>query len=132
MRDRSKSLERVLAVQRQIVRLAEWRLGTLNQQCAGIKEDQARLHAFVSSEEVLSPLMSAAAFQRGQSLLGAIVKREAEAATQTTHTDTMRRRERLAEKLVEKVRAEIKHAAAKHHLEETIEASAWRDDASFP
>ena len=132
MRDRSKSLERVLAVQRQVVRLAEWRLGTLKQQCADIKEDQARLHAFVSSEEALSPLMSAAAFQRGQSLLGAIVKREAEAATQTTYRDTMRRRERLAEKLVEKVRAEIECAAEKRHLEETIEASAWRDDASFP
>jgi hypothetical protein len=132
MRDRSKSLERVLAVQRQVVRLAEWRLGTLKQQCTEIKADQARLHAFVSSEEALSPLMSAAAFKRGEALLGAIVKREAETKMQTTHTDTMRRRERLAEKLVDKVRAELEHAAEKRHLEETIEASAWRDDASFP
>jgi hypothetical protein len=38
----------------------------------------------------------------------------------------------LAEKLVDKVRAEIEQAAEKRHLEETIEASAWREDASFP
>ena len=132
MRDRGKSLERVLAVQRQVVRLAEWRLGALKQQCTDLKQDQARLHSFVSGEDVLSPLMAAAAFKRGQVLLGSIVEREAEAAHQTTHTDTMRRRERLAEKLVEKVRAEIDHAVEKRQLDETIEASAWRDDASFP
>jgi hypothetical protein len=132
MRDRSKSLERVLAVQRQVVRLAEWRLGTLKQQCADIKADQARLHAFVSNEEALSAVMSVAAYKRGQSLLNSIVTREAETATQETHTDAMRRRERLAEKLVEKMRSENEQSAEKRRLEETIEAAAWRDDASFP
>lgn len=132
MRNRSKSLERVLAVQRQIVRLEEWRLGKLKQQCVEIKEDQVRLHAFVSDEDVLSPLMSAAAFKRGQTLLRSFVKREAEHATQSTHTDLMRRRERLAEQLVDKVRAEMDRVAEKRDLEETIEAMASRDDASFP
>ena len=132
MRDRVKSLKRVLAVQRQVVRIAEWRLGTLKQQCVELKADQVRLHEFVSGGERLSPQLSAAAFKTGQSLIGAILKREGEASRQSVHTDAMRRREKLAEQLVDKVVAVADQAAEKRALEETIEASAWRDDASFP
>ena len=132
MADRAKSMARVLAVQRQVVRLAEWRLGVLQGQCAAIEEDQKRLHAFVSSEEVLSPLLSTAAFERGQALLQAASERKQQAETQLCLTDSMRRRERLAEKLVDKLQAEVEQAAEKQSLQEVIEALAHRDDTSFP
>ncbi len=132
MADRAKALGRVLAVQRQVVRLAEWRLAALQRQCAEIKDDQACLQAFVAGEEALTPLLSAAAFGRGQSLLQAAAERESQAQAQSVATDAARQRERLAEKLVEAVRAEARRAAEKRHLEEAVEAWARRGDASFP
>ena len=132
MRDRDKSMQRVLAVQRQVVRLAEWRLGVLKRQCTEIKADQVRLHEFVSGGEALSPLLSAAAFTRGQSLIADGAQREEQALQQSRHTDAMRRRERLAEKLVDDLRAKADAAAEKRDLDETLEAFAQRDPASFP
>ncbi len=132
MVDRVKSMKRVLDVQRQVVRLAEWRLGVLKQQCIQIEEDKARLHAFVSADEALSPLLSAAAYGRGQALLKAGAERAGEEAVQSRLTDSMRRRERLAEKLVDRLQAEADLAAEKRSLQEVIEAWAGRDDASFP
>ena len=132
MTDRAKSMARVLAVQRQMVRLSEWRLGVLQGQCAAIKEDQQRLHAFVSSEEALSPLLSAAAFARGQALLVAASEKKQRAEAQSHLTNSMRRRERLAEKLVDKLQAAAEQAAEKRSLQDVIEAFAQRGDASFP
>ena len=132
MADRRKSLGRVLVVQRQMVRLAEWRLGLLKQQCAEIREDQTRLHAFVSDEDALSPLLSDAAFDRGRSLLQASVEREGQLEAQSHHTDTMRRRERLAEKIMGRLKSEAEQAEEKRSLQDVMEAFASRDDASFP
>lgn len=132
MADRAKSMGRVLAVQKQMVRLAEWRLGVLKQQAVEIREDQRRLHAFVSDEEALSPLLSAAAFDRGRALLKASIERDAQVEEQSRLTDTMRRRERLAEKLVDKLEAAAGQEAEKRQLQEVLEAFGQRGDASFP
>ena len=132
MADRAKSMKRVLDLQRQVVRLAEWRLGVLKQQRIQIEEDQARLHAFVSADEALGPLLSAAAYGHGQALIKAATERSGEEAAQSRLTDSMRRRERLAEKLVDKLQAEADRATEKRSLQEVIQAWSSRDDASFP
>jgi hypothetical protein len=132
MRDRVKSAKRILAVQTQLVKLAEWKLNNIKRQTIELRADQERLQAFVSDSESLSPLLSAAAFKRGKSLQTALVKSQANAAKQTNHTDAMKRREKLAESLVDQVRAAADRAAEKRALEETIEAAFWTDDASFP
>lgn len=132
MANRKKSLDRVLAVQQQMVRLAEWRLGALQQQCAEIKADQVRLQEFVASEDKLSPLLSAAAFTRGQALLALGAKREAEAERQSDHANKMRRREKLAEKLVQKAQVVQDRDDEKRLLQETLEASFQKGGASFP
>jgi hypothetical protein len=132
MRDRLKSAKRVLAVQHQMVKLAEWRLGVLQRQGSELQADRDRLHEFVSGGDPLSPLLSSAAFVRGQHLQKALVQCEADQQAQTQHKDTMRRREKLAEKLVDKAKAEAAHAFEKRALQEVIEAAAWVDDASFP
>ena len=131
MRDRLKALKRVLAVQKQMVELAEWRLAASQRQHAELKADQVRLHEFVSGES-LGPLLSAAAFKRGRSLQDAVARADVVLATRTQHGDAMRRRESLAEKLVDKAVAEADQAAEKRNLQETIEAWSWGKDASFP
>jgi hypothetical protein len=125
-------MKRLLAVQGQMVQLAEWRLGALNRQATELKEDQLRLRDFMSGDERLSPLLSAAAFKRGKMLQGAIVGADAKAVAQTRHRDAMRRKEKLAEKLVEKIVAEADRAAEKRQLSEIIDAMPPKDDASFP
>ena len=131
MRDHVKSLKRVLAVQQQIVKLAEWRLNASQRQSVELKADQVRLDDFIAGEN-LTPLLSVAAFKRGKTLQIAVARVDAAVATQTLHSDAMRRREKLAEKLVDKAVREAEQVAEKRHLEETIEAWSWREDASFP
>ncbi|MDR3464251.1 MAG: hypothetical protein P4L76_18255 [Beijerinckiaceae bacterium] len=132
MRDRLKSSKRILAVQTQLVKLAEWKLNTLKRQTAELQADQERLQEFVSHADSLSPLLSAAAFKRGKSLQTALVKSQAGAAKQVSHTDAMKRKEKLAENFADRMRAAADSAAEKRQLEETIEAASWTDDASFP
>ncbi|MGD0633106.1 MAG: hypothetical protein ABSA13_02330 [Beijerinckiaceae bacterium] len=132
MRDRLKSSKRILAVQTQLVKLAEWKLNNIKRQTVELQADQARLQEFVSNADSLSPLLSAAAFKRSKSLQTALVKSQANVASQTLHTDAMKRREKLAEGLADKMRAAASNAAEKRQLEETIEAASWTDDASFP
>jgi hypothetical protein len=132
MRDRVKSAKRILAVQTQLVKLAEWKLNNIKRETVELQADQGRLQAFISDSESLSPLLSAAAFKRGKSLQTALVKSQASAVKQTGHTDAMKRKEKLAEGLVDQVRAAADRAAEKRQLEETIDAAFWADDASFP
>jgi hypothetical protein len=131
MRDRVKSSKRILAVQSQLVKLAEWKLNNIKRQTADLQADQERLQAFVSNADSLTSLLSDAAFRRGKSLQAAVVKSQASAARQVSHTDAMKRKEKLAEGLVDQARAAADHAAEKRQLEETIEAAFWADDASF-
>ena len=51
---------------------------------------------------------------------------------QSRLTDAMRRRERLAEKLVDRLETAAGREAEKRNLQEGLEALAQRDDASFP
>jgi hypothetical protein len=132
MADRVKTMKRLLAVQQKMVQIAEWRLGALNRQATELKEDQVRLREFMGGDERLSPLLSAAAFKRGKMLQVAIVGTEAKAVAQSRHRDAMRRKEKLAEKLVDKIAAQADREAEKRELADIIDAMPAKDDASFP
>lgn len=132
MRDKVKSSKRILAVQSQLVKLAEWRLNHTQRHAMQLQEDQTRLQEFVSQSDNLSPLMSAAAFKRGKALQSALVQTKSQAARQEAHKDTMKRREKLAEGLVDKAKSAAEREAEKRQLQEIIEAMSWPDGASFP
>jgi heme-binding NEAT domain protein len=125
-------MKRVLAVQQQMVKLAEWKLSAAKQQSAELRADALRLQEFVARGDATSPALSEAAFRRGKSLQVAVARSDHTVQVQINHTDTMKRREKLAEKLVDKVVKEADQAAEKRFLQETIETALARDDASFP
>ncbi len=131
-RDKVKSSKRILAVQTQLVKLAEWKLNLIQRKTVELHEDQQRLQAFVSQSDNLSPLMSAAAFKRGKQLQTALVQTKSAAVKQETHKDTMKRREKLAEGLVDKAKSAAAQEEEKRQLQEIIEAANWPGDASFP
>ena len=132
MKDRVKSTKRILAVQSQLVKLAEWRLEAAKRDTAAFQADQTRLQEFVGNADHLNALMADAVFKRGKQLQAAVVRSQTSVAQQSVHKDMMKRREKLAEGLAGEARADSEREAEKRQLQEIVEAAFASGDASFP
>ena len=131
MSERLRSLHRILAVQAQRKRLAEWALAAAETRKAAVGLERTELRGFVEAENLTGPLAGLALEQTRR-----LAERDAEAGRdvgrQRDALQAAERRHRLAERLTEAVAAENRIVAERRSLEQLIEDAVARDqpDAS--
>lgn len=122
MRDRAKSLKRILEVQRQLHALEELKFARLKQQVTECQNEQRALTEALSGEEALAGLFMDVTVRRIKSLQQEesrlIPQVEAQARVLVEHGGRMRNSERLAEE----VAVEMRREEERRELEQLLEA----------
>ena len=129
MTDRLVALTRIAAVQRQIKRIADWRLAEAEREAAEIAEAQAAIDAWIADETPTGLLAEAAVRQARRTAL-----RGAQAANAVAAASTAAREAGARDKLVERRRGEVardeRAAQERKTLERLVEAFAARGPAA--
>lgn len=130
MRDRARSLKRILEVQRHLHSLEELKFARLKQQVTACQDDQRALADALSGEGALAGLFIDVTVRRLKSLQQEEARLspqvEAQARVLVEHGGRMRNSERLADELAVEVRREDERRA----LEELLEAGFAQRGAS--
>jgi hypothetical protein len=130
MRDRVKSLKRILEVQRHLHNVEELKLARLKQQVLQCQSEQRALAAALSEDGALRDLFldvtarRIKSLQQEESRLAPAL--EAQARVLLEHGGRMRNSERLAEELA----VEVAREDERRELERLLEARFARDGAS--
>lgn len=126
MSERLRRSRRILAVQTQLDKLAEWGLIDLETQAAILKDQQCALINFLSGESEVAGIFSTTMMRRLQSIAERLatiaIEREAQ---KDCHRDE-RRRLRCAERTVAILESEERREEAQCQLAEVIEAALQR------
>lgn len=132
MDKRLKKIERMLAIQQKMHRLAEWKLADLDRQKADLAESEARLFGALNDDEHLQGIFVEAMARRLAALARDAdrLKREREAQNQrlTEAGLKMKRTERMGRRL----RRDSRKEAEKRGFAELLETLVKPDDASLP
>ena len=123
MKDRLSAMRRVLAVQGQVKRLAEWQLAALEARKRELDDLGRELECFNDSPEVSGHLALLGLRQRRR-LAARASQAESERQVQAEATRDARSREKLAEQLVADLTAEDRRSRETRDLEALIEAFA--------
>lgn len=122
MRDRAKSLKRILEVQRQLHALEELKFARLKQKVAECQTEQRALTEALSGEEALAGLFMDVTVRRIKALQleesRLIPQVEAQARVLVEHGGRMRNSERLAEEIA----VEMRREEERRELERLLEA----------
>lgn len=125
MSERLRSMQRIVAVQAQRKRLAEWRLAAIETRKAAVVAARADLAAFVEDANLAGPLATLALGQHRR-LAEREAQTEAERVRQLTAVQAAERRHRLAERITEAAAAEDRVAEERRSLERLIESTVGR------
>lgn len=134
MNDRLRAMKRILAVQEQAKRLAEWQLFAIENRKRDIAAAQQDLDRFTESSALTGPLASVAV-RSGRRLATRSVAAEAEHVAQTEVAREARSQVKLAGRMVEDLARDDRRVQERRDLERLIEAVAARPrdpDASLP
>jgi uncharacterized protein YigA (DUF484 family) len=129
---RLKKIERILAVQEKLHRLAEWKLARIDEERAELKSDQQSLVEALNENEALQSLF-----------IDAMAKRLATLARETdrvnrTHDEQTKRlfaealRLGRTERMTEKLRRQHAEELWKRGFQDVLETIGRKRDASFP
>ena len=132
MQRRLKKIERVLAVQEKLHRLAEWRLAALDREKAEVAGSQAALLGAFNRDEALHGLFVEAMARRLTALA-----REAERINRARDAQSRRLAEeglrlKRVERMTERVRRAHLRQLTRRGFDDLLEALLKPDDASFP
>lgn len=120
-------MKRVLAVQDQLKRSADWRLLAAERTAADIEAAQADLAAFMAQDDLVGPLAAVAAAQaRRLAMRGTAAARAVEVEAAAMREATAR--QKLVAKGVETLAREEAAARERKDLERLIEGFAGRAD----
>lgn len=121
MSERLKSMRRVLAVQAQAKRIAEWKLATIEQRKALLDQARLALGDFMDGGELTGALAGVALKQAKR-----ITERQAivelDRQRQLDRTQNAQRSHKLAERVTEAVAKDERAAEARRALEALIDA----------
>lgn len=131
MSDRLKSMKRIVAVQAQRKRLAEWKLLEIEGRKASVVTAQKELGAFMEHADLVGPL-AIAALKQTRRLAEREAAIEQEKLRQTAAVQAAERRHRLAERITEGVAAEDRMLAERRSLEQLIESAVAREQTMDP
>ncbi|MDX7950358.1 hypothetical protein P7D22_04095 [Lichenihabitans sp. Uapishka_5] len=128
MSDRLKSMQRIVAMQAQRKRLAEWKLIEIENRKAALVTARTALGDFVETESLVGPLAVLALRQTRR-----LAEREADTGIerdrQRGEVQAAERRHRLAERITETVAAEDRVVEDRRSLEVLIEGAVARQQA---
>jgi hypothetical protein len=132
MADRLASLRRIEAVQKQMVRLSDWRLALAQQACRDLEADRERLRGYIVGEGALGVPLAKAALNSLDTIekrrAAAIAKRDAEIGRR----DALRLRETVVARMTEEAALDARRAEEDRDLKTTMEAWLVARDASLP
>jgi hypothetical protein len=126
---RLRKIERVLAVQQQLHRLAEWRMAGLDRERRELAESEAQLVAALNHDEQLQGVFVDAMARR----LAAIA-RDAERVNRAREVQGRRLREegmklKMVERMNDRVRRQYREAFARRGFSDLLETLARPDDS---
>ena len=130
MRKRLSTLWRLLAVEKQMKRIAEANLADLQRRTAALQDEQRELVAALNGEGPLHGLFVDAVARKLTRLAEEAERAEAERRVQAGRVLDRSLRVSRAERLVEKVARECRHELEKRDLADLLEQAAGR--ASLP
>lgn len=126
MSERLRRSRRVLAVQSQLDRLAEWRLIELQSLASALGDKQRDLIGLLSGESGISGIFSGMILRRLQTVEEMLVTVANAQQTQSGCHQNERRRLRCAERIVANLESEERRTDALCQLAEVIEAALQR------
>lgn len=119
MSDRLKSMKRIVAMQAQRKRLAEWKLAQIETRKAAVQAAQTELGAFMETAGLTGPL-AIVALKQTRRLAEREAETDAERARQRAMLQAAERRHRLAERIAEAAAAEDRMVRERRGLEALI------------
>ena len=127
MASRLKSLERIQAVQTQMVRLTEWRLAAAEHACRDLVGDQTRLREYVSGaglagESTLGAPLAKAALKSIHAVDRKLAQAERDREAAQRKLGTLKRRERVVASMTEQAQATARRADEDRDLARTLDA----------
>ncbi len=132
MADRLANLRRIQAVQKQLVRLGDWRVAMAEQACRELEADRERLRGYIVGEGALGVPLSKAALKSLDRVekrrTGAMAQRDAERARQ----DALRRRDHVIAGMAEDAALAARRADEDRDMKLTMEAWLAAHGASLP
>lgn len=126
MSERLRRARRVLAVQAQLDRLAEWSLIDIKAQAAALEDTQRNLICFMSEESAVAGLFSTLMIHKLQAVAEKLATLVKEQEVQKARQLDERRRLRHAGRMVAKLESDEQRKDAACQLAEAIEAVLQR------
>jgi hypothetical protein len=131
MQSRLKSLRRILAVQKDLQHLAEWKLALLQRKELELQQDQERLVTYLDEEHTFTSTYAKTIAARLQNLAAEKQRTVMEKQQQTERVLEQVRRVGQAKRRVEATAEVLRRNEERKELAETIEAEVNRKLASL-
>ena len=122
MSDRAKSLARIAAVQKEMVRLSEWRLASAERACRDLAADRGRLETYVTDQGALGQPLAKAALRSLHAIDRRLRAEEARRAAGKAALTAAKQREHVVDALAEDATRTAREAQARADLAATIDA----------
>jgi hypothetical protein len=126
MSARLKSMRRIVEVQRDLRRAAEWRRAELERRLAALQEGERELVRFLSGENAFSGLFAASLAGRLRSLAAEIEEAKRALAAQAEVVLREAGREKRAERLAATLRREERRGEERNELAAAVEDAGAR------
>lgn len=132
MHRRLKSLQRLLLVQKDMHRLAEWRFAALERQLAALREEQKRLVAYLDDDHLFTLAYTGTIVERLRTLEEAKERLMRERDRQSLLLLQQSRRMGQIAHATEAVAEQCRRSEERRELDAAIETALNRQGASFP
>lgn len=132
MQKRLRSLQRILAVQKDLQRLAELKLAQLQRRELDLQQDQERLVSYLDEDHVFTPAYAKMIAGRLQTLAGQRQRAAADKQQQSERTLEHARKVGRAERRVGEIGELLRRVEERKELEAAIEAEMKLKQASLP
>jgi hypothetical protein len=130
MKQRRKSLEKILVLQDQLHKLSTWKLAALDQQRAALEEAQKATIEAIDRDAMMNGILVAGATRHLRGIDRKIEAVKAQHITQTRLALEQGARTKLAERLVDSVDAKYRKQQERNDLSDLIERSVAKGSAS--
>lgn len=131
MQKRLRSLQRILVAQKDLQRIAEWKLANLQRREVDLQKDQERLVSYLDEQHAFTPSYAKTIIGRLQALATLKQATIAEKQRQAERLLTETRRVGQMERRVDAAAEILRRVQARKDLEEIVEAEVMRKPASF-
>jgi hypothetical protein len=132
MTARLKSAQRIVQVQHDLQRVAEWRHAEIERRVHALEETRRDLVRFLSDEHAFAGLLASNLARRLRSLASEIGEARAALAAQAETVLNEARRAKRAERVAESLQQDARRLAEQQELMAAIEGAVARPPASPP